>query len=298
MEEIDGIRDIYNAKRINDYWHEKLLEAAQNKYNKQVLHNVIRTLKLQGLSIHRESKYMQEWTKFVRFLEDKNKTLKTIYKVDIEDYFLEKITHQTPHNTKREYTKSVKRLLGMLNKKELIYTVPQYKKQKAELYKIFSESDKNKILDTLTGEAKLLTQIYMETACRPGEAFNIETQNCKIYPDYVEIIVKGKTGERLVWVKHFKNELIKLINDRQGEKYLFKIKYGHYNRCLYQARKKLNIKIHAYKFRHTKATQWAGYLKEFQHKAAMGHGPKSKATAVYVHLNGRDVKNEILKIPY
>jgi integrase/recombinase XerD len=55
-------------------------------------------------------------------------------------------------------------------------------------------------------------------------------------------------------------------------------------------------RMYPYNFRHSRATFLSKYLTDAELKNLLGHTQESRATAVYIHLSGKDIDDKLLKM--
>ncbi len=199
-----------------------------------------------------------------------------------------------------EYPKKVK----------FLRTQPKKNKEKLPEDLLDRKDIEAMIIASNTIRDKALISVLYEAGIRVGELCSIQIKDVNFNESGVKIKVSGKTGERvipLVTSLNYLRELLTVHPDRENtDSYLFvstweklhPITYDGLRATLKRIGKRAGLKkrIHPHVFRHSRATELATQLTEFQMKQYFGWTKDSKIASVYVHLSARDLEEAVDKI--
>jgi len=311
-------------KKIDIYGHDKKLDTYMRRIadseeitdaNKTLLVSFRKYLVMQGLSVARVLKYMEVLCTTSRMIK---KDFAKLTKQDVEEFVSEIIQRDYSPWTKQVYKLMLRRLLTWMNKGKIPKTVDWYKVH-------FNKSEKN-----LPGEGDMITEeeintvmskcnnirdkcllsVLYESGCRIGEIASMRIGNV-IFDKYgVMVSVIGKTGARKIRLVKSTSLLkmlieshqdktdpasplwVKIGNRGQGDP----MNYSTIRKKLLDMFKKVGIKkrCNPHMFRHSRATQMASHLTEFQMNQYFGWIQGSDMPSTYVHLSGRDVEGAVL----
>jgi len=154
--------------------------------------------------------------------------------------------------------------------------------------------------------------VLYESGCRVSEIVNLKNKDV-VRTDYgFKITVEGKTGRRTVpliesapylleWAEvHPRGDdpeaplFPSLTTNHFGEK----LNRRSINKIIKGLAQKAGIKkrVYPHLFRHTRATELTAYVNESYLRQICGWSRMSPTPAFYIHLSGRDVEREILRI--
>jgi integrase/ribosomal protein L40E len=158
---------------------------------------------------------------------------------------------------------------------------------------------------------KAFIRVLYESGCRIGEVANLRIKDVQFDDIGCFIIVTGKTGDRRIRLIESTQLLGELIDNHvfrnNPESFLWLglgtknknklLSYAGFVKILKGSMEKSEIrkKIYPHLFRHSRATELAKHLTEFQLKQMMGWTMGSDMPQVYVSLSGKDLDNAILK---
>lgn len=167
---------------------------------------------------------------------------------------------------------------------------------------------------------RTITALLAEGGFRIGEVLPLETKNVAFDRHGCRLIVSGKTGMRAVPVIRCRcddknlavNLLERWLDKREFETpYIFARTFIHgeergkprgvdhrYIRHVFElvnGSRCIQKHVHPHLFRHTRATQLANFLTEFQLCNYFGWTYGSQTPRVYVRLAGKDIINSLLK---
>ena len=160
-----------------------------------------------------------------------------------------------------------------------------------------------------TRDRALIALLY-DVGCRIGEAGTLRIKDL-VFDDLGLVIhLNGKTGYRRVracwsinYIKEWLSEHPGIDNSNTplfikfNTKPFEVLKYYAIRMQIIKICKKsgLNKSVHPHIFRHSRATFLAGHLTESQMNVYFGWTQGSNMAQTYVHLNGRDIDNAILR---
>jgi len=179
---------------------------------------------------------------------------------------------------------------------------------------LLTEDDHKKLLNACAGNLrdKAFLDVHYEAGTRPGEILSLQIKHVKFDDKGAIIHVDGKTGPRPIrlvlsvpnlakWIdahplKHNSEAPLWILfgENHYGEPMRYSSAIGLLRRCLKRAKinKKINLKL----FRHTAATRLSKHLSEPTMRLRHGWTKNSTMPARYVHLNGSDVDDAIMKM--
>ncbi|MBD3319457.1 tyrosine-type recombinase/integrase [Candidatus Woesearchaeota archaeon] len=159
---------------------------------------------------------------------------------------------------------------------------------------------------------KALLAVLAESGARIGEVGNLTIRQINLDPNGCVVTVQGKTGSRRLRLVTATPHLVTWLNNHPDRKnpyapvwmnigcknYHREMGYGGIRKVIQNAFKKAEIKkrCNPHIFRHTRASQLAHYLTEFQMNTFFGWVQGSDMPALYVHISGKDLDEHMLKI--
>lgn len=159
---------------------------------------------------------------------------------------------------------------------------------------------------------KTVISILYDSGCRIGEILTLRVKDVDFDEFGMRLTVKGKTGVRKVRAVGdsvpLMREYLQAYSRINPDEYVFiqltgskhgdPMKWSQVNTMIRKVltRAKIEKRIHAHLFRHTRATILAKDVREAPLEATMGWAHGSKMAKVYVHLDADDVDSAILKV--
>ena len=154
-----------------------------------------------------------------------------------------------------------------------------------------------------------LIAVMYETACEPIEALNLNVKSVMFDQQGAVVALKGNTGERRIRVVNSVSYLQVWLNIHplkdNPEAPLWTTQRGKPTRLGYfgihgllkKLKKRSGLKkpLRPNFLRHASLTEWAKILPEQKLKVLAGWTPSSRMAAVYIHLAGKDLDEDILK---
>ena len=219
------------------------------------------------------------------------------YKIVIKNFY--RVLYDLP---KREYPSQVKNLNCSSNHKRKIPIRPENVLTKEDIAKLV------KYCRNFRDEAILVT-LY-ESGCRLGEFIRINVDHLKFDERGIALIVEGKTGERRIRLIESVPYLQKWLENHPRKKeenapLWCSIIAPHKritDRSMYwflrglKKRSGFKKPLNPHAFRHSRITELARYLPDAKLKVFAGWTGSSTMTAVYVHLSGGDLDDDLLKL--
>lgn len=159
---------------------------------------------------------------------------------------------------------------------------------------------------------KALLSVLAESGARIGEIGNLTISQITIDPNGAVLNVNGKTGSRRIRLVTSTPFLVNWLNNHPDKNNPYApiwvnigarewhqgMSYEAIRKIIQITFKKAGIKkkCNPYIFRHTRASQLAHHLTEFQMNAYFGWCQGSEMPSIYVHVSGKDLDESILKI--
>ena len=192
-------------------------------------------------------------------------------------------------------------------------TIPHKEMPIIQESELLSEEEVNKIIATVDHPRnKAILAILGESGARIGEIGNLTIGQVKIDASGAVLNVSGKTGHRRLRIISSTAFLVKWLDIHPeptnphaplwiniGTKNYHQImSYEGIRKILIETFKKAGIKkrCHPYIFRHSRASQLARHLTEFQMNSYFGWIQGSRMPSCYVHISGKDLDEDILRI--
>ena len=159
---------------------------------------------------------------------------------------------------------------------------------------------------------KTIIAVLWDTGMRVGELLNLRMKDIVMSNSVPHVKVDGKTGGRQVpltfSVPYLANYFNDLRNSAAPQDPLFTtfshasttndpIDYPHICKFLRDLKERSHFekRLYPHLFRHSRATHYANFLTEAQAKVFFGWSGSSNMMARYVHLNGRDIDQAVLR---
>ncbi len=305
-------------KKWEKQYRNKLSKIANSNYqNKEIVLEYIRSKQSENLSFHRLTRIADFlWHLLVNFKFDFSKMTQR----EVEDILLWIRKQKWSDWTKYSYFRILKNFLSWLKEERGIevnlkkITIKKPKNSIMPEY-LISEEEFNKLLNATDDlQTKTLIGILYESGARIGEILSLKIKNVTFNEYGARILVRGKTGERIIPIVWFANSLAQFIESHplkeKPEAFLWfyfdknnqikPLKYEIFRARLKRLCKKVGIKkrIYTHLFRHTRLTELAKELPEQLLKVLAGWSPDSKMAKTYIHLSGKDIEESLLTKVY
>jgi site-specific recombinase XerD len=192
-------------------------------------------------------------------------------------------------------------------------TIPHKDKPLVPESALLTEDEVNKLIATADHPRnKAILAILGESGARIGEIGNLTIGQVKIDASGAVLNVSGKTGRRRLRIISATAYLVKWLDIHPdntnpyaplwvniGTKdYHKQMTYEGIRKVLIETFQKAGIKkrCNPYIFRHSRASQLARHLTEFQMNSYFGWIQGSRMPSLYVHISGKDLDEDILRI--
>lgn len=308
--------DIHHREKGFNRLMEKINESKD--INKQTILKYYDFISANGLSVARIDKELRISLNLSKFLgkkfEDANKDdiiklVQTIEKQGYADWtkvdykvIIKKFYSWLRGMERKEYPQEVKWIRTTLKNRK--NKLPEELLTKGEVQKIIDVADHPR--------DKAFVSMLYESGCRIGELATLQIKNITFDNLGCVIKVSGKTGDRRIRLVESTRYLARWIsshpNKNNPESPLW-VGYGRKNSnkllCynalvknlkIFGRKAEINKKIYPHLFRHSRATELASHLTEFQLKKMFGWSMSSDMASIYVNMSGRDIDDAILKL--
>jgi len=175
---------------------------------------------------------------------------------------------------------------------------------------VYPDEFKTLLLTTDHPRVKAIIAMLRDSGCRKGEVMNLKLRDVRFHPDYVTILVHGKTGERNIplfnSIPYLKQWLMVHLDRGNSEQFLFvkswkgrvsKVSGKSLDERFRELCRKAELKrITPHMLRHTDASEKAGKgWTEFELRQRYGWTSTSRMPSRYVHLFGSSHVDKALK---
>ena len=307
--------DIHNYKKRLVRTLENIKESDLSKKNKELLVRFHDSCFTEGLGICKIERYLYDAYRLARMMK---KDLSKSNRQDLQSVVAEIEKKEWSPHSKHSFKVMIKKFYRFAEGIDEKGVYPDkirwlrtgvknnHKKLPEEL---ITEEEVKKMIGSVQNirDKALLSSLY-ESGCRIGEIGSMKIKDVTFDEHGAKINVNGKTGARRIRLVNSTPYLQEWINrheyNQDSNSYLWiknngePLSYTRISDVLKKVAKRVGIKkrIYPHLFRHSRATHLAGHLTEAQMKDYLGWTQGSKMAGVYVHLNGRDTDNAILKL--
>jgi site-specific recombinase XerD len=295
----------------------RLWKATMSSTDKQLVERFARDMKAKGTGFAR-------LTKLVRNLAILGDMLgKSFPEATTED--IKRIVHHfeagdysvwTRHDVKVVLKQFYKWLDGEDYPKHVKWiktTIPYKEKPLIKETELLSEEEVNKLIATADHPRnKAIIALLGESGARIGEIGNLTIGQVKIDPSGAVLNVSGKNGRRRLRIISATPYLVRWLEIHPDPAnpcaplWINLSTKNYHKQTTYEALRKVLIgtfqkaglkkRCHPYIFRHSRASQLARHLTEFQMNSYFGWIQGSRMPALYVHISGKDLDEDILRI--
>ena len=288
--------------------------------NKQAVLDFIEECWAEGLSAARIKKYIFTFKAILKYFVPEPFELKEATKKELKTVLANIVRSDYAPRTKKDFKIALKKYYKVENDgeqpdKTKFFSATLKNKEKRKLPEdLISREEVQSLVNVCQNNRdKAFISILYESGTRIGEMLSIKRKNIKFDENGVIIQVFGKTGSRRIrlieserflrnWLQDHPSEEEKAplwVKLEQYEDEYEKLRYDAARRMLKKKARKAGVdtdKIFPHNFRHSRATELANDLTEAQMCEYFGWVQGSDQPATYVHLSGRDIDKEILKI--
>jgi site-specific recombinase XerD len=310
--------DIYNLDRRLELAKLRYQKLTKIKFNKEKMHEFLEHLAVTGISKSRILKYL------ALFVDMEKCLAKSFDKIDVKDiksYIVYMQGKKMSQWTIYTHLVAIKRFYKWLKGNDEFYP-DEVKWIKPRLNKsemkpisdgdLLTEAEVKKMIKQASNTRdKAFVSLLFESGCRIGEIASLQIKNVKVDNNGVVLSVQGKTGARPVrvitstpyvmsWLENHP------LRDDHNAPLWVAINQSNRNQPMHyrglvkvikDIKEELGIKkkCNPHLFRHSRATQLASHLTEFQMDKYFGWIFGSKMPSTYVHLSGRDLDASLLE---
>lgn len=308
--------DIHCYKRRFERTLERIEEDPEiSKENKKLLLDFKDYCILQGLGYPKIERYLFDAMRLAKWL---NKSIVEANNEDLKQLVLGIEQKEWSEETKRCFKLMLRKLYLFVEGIEEKGVYPE----RIKWMKVYIPSNNhNKLPEELLTEEEiikiiqccnnvrdkaLISSLY-ESGCRVSEIGTMQIKHISFEEYGARLTVNGKTGARKILVINSTPYLKEWINQHPDndnpEAFLWvysKEKYLSYTRIsavLKNSAKKAGIKkrVYPHLLRHSRATFLAGIMPEASMKHYLGWSQSSKMCGIYIHMNGKEMDDSILK---
>jgi integrase len=306
--------DIHNFKYRLECYIKKLKE--RDDENSKLTLEFLNYLKAQGIKEGRLFKYAYALLNLSKLL---GKNFKRVGKQDVVKV-ISKIESNENYSewTKREYKIIIRKFYKWLKgSKNYPKEVEWIKIKSIKINeKLFGRILTKKEIEEMASKCdnprdKALILILFESGCRIGELLPLRMGDIQFDTYGIKFAVRGKTGTRWVRIIEYQNEFRKWLEIHPfksnhnasvwigfGNRKRFKmLGYGAVRKLLKNVARKagINKPVNPHAFRHASATYFCRKLPEALLRMKFGWSLDSKMPAIYLHLNGKDLDEALLR---
>jgi len=224
----------------------------------------------------------------------------------------------TKYSYKRVLKQFYKWLKGVDNEypPEVKWLKPSMKRQEKYMLNendLVTEEEVRKLIEaTDQSRNKAIISLLAESGARIGEVGNLRIRDISFDKLGTIMTVNGKTGPRRIRVVHSTPYILTWVNNHPARhepdaalwismgslNFRKPLRYEGFTKILREAFKKASIKkrCNPHIFRHSRASQLAKHMTEFQMNQYFGWIQGSDMPSTYVHLSGKDIDDAILKL--
>jgi integrase len=295
----------------------RLWKAKMPEDDKKLVERFAKDCKTEGLGHARLTKLVRNLAIIGQML---CKSFKSATKEDIQNIVHHFETSELSFWTKHDIKVILKQFYKWLDGEDypkcvkwICTTIPQREKPIVKESELLTEEEVNKLISTADHPRnKAIISILAESGARIGEIGNLTISQVKIDTSGAVLNVSGKTGRRRIRIISATPYLVKWLDIHPdntnpyaplwiniGTKdYHKQMTYEGIRKVLIETFKKAGIKkrCNPYIFRHSRASQLARHLNEFQMNSYFGWIQGSRMPATYIHISGKDLDEDILRI--
>lgn len=300
--------------------------------NRDAIQTFINKCLAEGLSTARASKYTSSMHTILKMAPD-DFTLLDADQEDLETV-VARINQASSYSewTRADFRTALKKFYKVMEgdgreyPDKVQFFSTQAKKNKTELPDPLDKEEIDAIIEACTTDRdRAMYKVLYEGGIRAGELLNLRIKDVSFTDKGVKINVRGKTGNRKIllveserylrtWLsKHpFKDRrdapLWVNVHNTADTPAEAKLRYDNLRLTLKKRAKEAGIRptttengretadVYPHLFRHTRATHLAMEMTEAAMKEYFGWTQNSDMPAKYIHLSGRDIDKEIMRI--
>jgi len=305
---------LYDYKKNIEAAEKRIVEAAYSQKNKDTIFAFVNVLYAEGLSDARILKYLSQ----LNILSEKfGKDFDQVTMTDMYRFLAELERSEKKPWTKQGYKVTIKRFFRWLNggkEPEMTEWIKTPIKQSDQMLpeELLLEEECMKMIDCADHPRdKAIAASWYDAGARVGEIGDVKIKHVVFDDIGAFVMVKGKTGMRrvrLVFSAPYIAKWLDIHPQRDNPDASLWVNIGHRNfgkqmnygairKVIKVTAKKAGIKKRVYNhlFRHSRATDYAGFMSQAQLEMHMGWKHGTRMSATYLHLQGGQVDNTILE---
>ena len=261
-----------------------------------------------GIGVGREEKYLR----ILRTLREKymKSSFSSLEKKDIEAIVSGIERSEFKDWTKYDYKRVIKTFLTWMGKHDEVEWI-NFKKPRRLPDDILTETEILAMIDAAEGlRDKALIAMLYEGGFRIGEIGSLKIKDMTFDHYGAIAVVDGKTGMRrvrLIWAMPYIAQWLEVHPRREERDAPLWIKMSGSREALnYDAmrmqlqriakRAGVHKRVNPHNFRHSRSTHLASKLTESQMEEYLGWAQGSKMPSIYVHMSGRDLDADLLRM--
>ena len=306
--------NIYNFETILKSAVKDVKNSKISKRNKEIIIKFHNYCLAEGLSVSRVTRYLGCLKRMCLWMK---KDLEVIDKDDMVELVQKIETRDCKEYTKIIYKVTLKKFYKWINNGEYPEMVKWFKthvkhRERKLPEELLTKEDIKKIVEKAEHPRdKALIAVLYESGCRMSEIALLKIKNISFDEYGAKLMVAGKTGMRRVRVissAPYLSAWLGIHPDKENpDTYIWinlirdkgkLMGYRNYVRIIKTSADKAGIKkrVNPHAFRHARATHLASHLTEAQMNQLFGWVQGSDMPATYIHLNGKDVDNALLRM--
>ena len=212
--------------------------------------------------------------------------------------------------TKHDYEVTLKVFYKWLGREDLVSWIKPKKPRKEKLPDELLREDEIKRLVEAAHSArdKALVATLYESGARISEIGNLRIKDVQFDDLGAVVVVRGKTGARRIRLVFAVPYLARWLEEHpragdpeaplwvtnRGGMMKYRAIYTQLQKIARRAR--VRKKVNPHNFRHSRATEMAKHITEAQMNQLFGWVQGSRMPSVYVHLSGRDLDEDLLRL--
>jgi len=305
---------LYDYKRNIAAAEKRIIEAAYSQKNKDTIFAFVNVLYAEGLSEARILKYLSQLNILSQGF---GKDFDQVTMTDMYRFLAELERSDKRPWTKQGYKVTIKRFFRWLNggkEPQMTEWIKTPIKQSDQMLpeELLVEEECMKMIDAAGHPRdKAIAASWYDAGARVGEIGDVKIKHIVFDDVGAFVMVKGKTGMRRIrlvfsgpyiakWldIHPFRNDPDAPLWVNIGHRNFGKqMSYGAIRKSIKATAQKAGIKKRVYNhlFRHSRATDYAGFMSQAQLEMHMGWKHGTRMSATYLHLQGGQVDNTILE---
>ena len=304
----ENMNDIHHYEKRLAYAIERLKKSALTEDDKALILNFVTYKAARGIGIARQEKYVR----ILRELGEKyvRGSFSSLDQKDIEAAISAIERSKLTDWTKYDYKLFLKTFMTWLGKADKVSWIP-LKKPKKLPDEIITEHEVSAMVDAAENlRDKALIAMLYEGGFRVGELGSLTIKDISFDRYGAIAMVRGKTGMRrvrLIWSMPYIAQWLEMHprrDDRDAPLWIkasdarMALSYDAIRMQLQKIAKRAGVhkRVNPHNFRHSRSTHLASKLTESQMEEYLGWVQGSKMPSIYVHMSGRDLDADLVRM--